>query len=161
VASVHLTHAGYEMLRRELHTLIEERRPQVMEDLARAREFGDISENAEYETAKRDQGMIEGRIHELESLLASVEIIELPTDIDEAIIGARVRVENLDAKQEREYQLVSEQEAHLLPDRLNVDSPLGKALLGTRVGDMVVFEAPAGTRRFKVLALVGANGSGE
>jgi transcription elongation factor GreA len=159
VASVFLTQTGYEMLRRELHNLIDERRPQVMADLTRAREYGDISENAEYETAKRDQGMIEGRIHELESLLASVEIIELPEKITEAMLGARVRVENLDAKQEREYHLVSEQEAHLMPDRLNTDSPLGKALLGSRVGDTVVFEAPAGTRRFKVLALCGENGA--
>jgi transcription elongation factor GreA len=161
VASVHLTQTGYEMLRRELHELINDRRPQVMADLKTAREFGDISENAEYETAKRDQGMIEGRIHELESLLASVEIIEIPKAVTEAVLGSRVRVENLDAKQEREYHLVSEQEAHLFPDRLNVDSPLGKALVGSCVGDTVVFEAPAGTRRFKVLALFGENGKME
>lgn len=161
MAAVYLTRKGYEMLSAELRDLIEVRRPQVMADLAQAREFGDISENAEYETAKRDQGLIEGRIHELEGLLASVEILEIPDCVDCVVIGAKVVVENLDFGGNRNYRLVTEQEAHLAEEYLSVDSPLGRALLGKKVGDEVTFEAPAGTRRFKLLELFGADKSGD
>ena len=159
MASARLTHHGYNMLRTELQDLIEVQRPQVVADLAQAREYGDLSENAEYDIAKRDHSLIEGRIKELEHLLASVEIIEMPGQVEEACLGAEVRVMNLDVKQERRYTLVTEQEAHLVSDYLSVDSPLGRALLGGKVGDLVTFEAPAGTRRFQVLALRGYTGA--
>ena len=149
MAAVYLTRKGYEMLHAELRDLVEVRRPQVMVDLAQAREFGDISENAEYETAKRDQGLIEGRIHELEGLLASVDILAIPTCVDCAVIGARVIVENLDVGGTRTYRLVTEQEAHLAEEYLSVDSPLGRALLGKKIGEEVIFQAPAGTRRIE------------
>ncbi|HEX2951353.1 MAG TPA: GreA/GreB family elongation factor, partial [Armatimonadota bacterium] len=84
-------------------------------------------------------------------LLSSVEIVEVPKHVTEAVLGARVRVENMDFNQEREYVLVSEQEAHLEDDYLSAQSPLGKALLGHKVGEIVTFEAPAGVRRFKIL----------
>lgn len=158
MASIYLTRKGYEMLNAELRELVDVRRPQVMADLISAREFGDLRENAEYETAKRDQGVIEGRIHELEGLLSSVEIVEVPLDPTEAVLGARIRVENIDFAQQREYVLVTEQEAHLQEHYLSVQSPLGNSLLGSKVGDTVTFEAPAGTRRFKVIGLHGANG---
>jgi transcription elongation factor GreA len=161
VAAVFLTSKGYEHLHAELRELIEVRRPQVMADLTQAREYGDISENAEYETAKRDQGLIEGRIRELEGMLSSVGILEIPTHIDEVVIGARVKVENLDAHQERNYMLVSEQESHLSPDYLSITSPLGKALIGAHIGDTITFQAPAGPRRFKLLELRGADGAAE
>jgi transcription elongation factor GreA len=151
VASIYLTRKGYERLTAELRELVDVRRPQVKADLVTAREFGDLRENAEYDTAKRDQGMIEGRIHDLENLLSSVEIVEVPKHVTEAVLGARVRVENMDFNQEREYVLVSEQEAHLEDDYLSAQSPLGKALLGHKVGEIVTFEAPAGVRRFKIL----------
>ncbi|HEX2951890.1 MAG TPA: transcription elongation factor GreA [Armatimonadota bacterium] len=151
MASIYLTRKGYERLTAELRELVDVRRPQVKADLVTAREFGDLRENAEYDTAKRDQGMIEGRIHDLENLLSSVEIVEVPKHITEAVLGARVRVENMDFNQEREYVLVSEQEAHLEDDYLSAQSPLGKALLGHKVGEIVTFEAPAGVRRFKIL----------
>jgi transcription elongation factor GreA len=155
VATVYLTRSGYERLDAELRELLEVRRPQVMSDLTQAREYGDIRENAEYETAKRDQGLTEGRIHELEALLASVQILEVPPELDEVVLGARLTVENLDFGQTRAYKLVSEPEAHLEEDYLSVESPLGAALLGGKVGEVVTFEAPAGTRRFKILELSG------
>lgn len=151
MADVHLTRKGYRCLHAELRELIEVRRPQVMADLIQAREYGDLRENAEYETAKRDQGMIEGRIHALEALLSSVDIIELPRMIEAAIIGTRICVENLDTRQVCEYLLVSEAEAHLEENYLSVESLLGRALLGTRTGEEVTYAAPAGTRKFKVL----------
>lgn len=158
MAAIYLTRKGYESLTAELRELVDVRRPQVRADLVTAREFGDLRENAEYDTAKRDQGMIEGRIHDLENLLSSVEIVEVPEHPTEAVLGIRVRAENLDAHQEREYVLVSEQEAHLEDDYLSVQSPLGKALLGHKVGEIVTFEAPAGTRKFKVLELIRPDG---
>jgi transcription elongation factor GreA len=153
VTTVFLTRKGYEMLSGELTELLNVRRPQVMIDLAQAREFGDIRENAEYEMAKRDQGLIEGRIRELEALLGSVEIVDAPKTAEAAVLATIVRVENIDFRQEREYVLVSEHEAHLAEEYLSVESPLGKALLGSHIGDVVTFEAPAGTRKFKVLAI--------
>ncbi|MHB9026833.1 MAG: transcription elongation factor GreA [Armatimonadota bacterium] len=153
MAQVFLTRIGYERLSAELHDLLNVRRPQVMADLTQAREYGDISENAEYDIAKRDQSIIEGRIHELQALLSSVQIIEPPRNSREAVIGLCVRVENIDFGQQREYTLVTEHESHLLEEYLSVDSPLGKALVGSKVGDTVIFEAPAGTRKFRVLEL--------
>jgi transcription elongation factor GreA len=156
VAEVLLTKAGYQRLHAELRELIEVRRPQVMADLTQAREYGDLRENAEYEIAKRDQGMIEGRIHELEAMLSSVEIIKVPPEINEAMIGARIVVENLDFNLQSEYVLVSEQESHLEEEHLSVESPLGRALVGSKIGDVVTFDAPAGVRRFKVLNITRA-----
>ena len=161
MASVYLTRKGYELLNAELRELVDIRRPQVRTDLVTAREFGDLRENAEYDTAKRDQGMIEGRIHELEGLLSSVEIVVVPEHPTEAMLGVRVRVENIDFGHVREYVLVTEQEAHLEEEYLSVQSPLGCSLLGSKVGDTVTFEAPAGTRRFKVVELHGMNGHDE
>lgn len=158
MATVFLTRKGYEQLSAELHDLVNVRRPQVKSDLVTAREFGDLRENAEYETAKRDQGMIEGRIHELEGLLASVEVIEALTEVTEVCLGARVKIRNLDFDQLREYMLVTEQEAHLEDEYLSVQSPLGKSLLGHKVGDTVIFDAPAGKRKFLILELCGSNG---
>lgn len=161
MASTYLTRKGFERLSAELRELVEVRRPQVMTDLIKAREFGDLRENAEYDTAKRDQGMIEGRIHELEGLLSSVGIVEVPKVLTEAVLGARIRVENMDARQERIYVLVTEQEAHLEDEYLSIQSPLGNSLLGSKVGALVTFEAPAGTRRFKVLDISAMEDDGE
>jgi len=154
MTTVMLTRKGYEMLTAELTELLNVRRPQVMIDLTQAREYGDIRENAEYEMAKRDQGFIEGRIRELEALLGSVEIVEMPANVAEAMLGTRVCVENIEFRQQREYLLVTEHEAHLAEDYLSTESPLGCALLGKRSGDIVTFEAPAGTRKFKVLNVI-------
>ena len=151
MAEVYLTRHGYQRLHAELRELIEVRRPQVMADLTQSREYGDIRENAEYEIAKRDKGVIEGRIHELEGMLSSVEIIKVPSTIEQAVLGARVAVENLDYNTRCDYVLVSEHESHLADEHLSVESPLGRALLDSRVGDVVTFDAPAGVRRFKVL----------
>jgi transcription elongation factor GreA len=161
VASIYLTRKGFERLTAELRELVDVRRPQVLTDLIKAREFGDLRENAEYDTAKRDQGMIESRIHELEGLLSSVDIVVVPTVMTEAVLGARIRVVNMDFQQERVYVLVSEQEAHLDDEYLSVQSPLGNSLLGSRVGDVVNFEAPGGTRHFKVLTLDPMTDDGE
>lgn len=153
LTNILLTQKGYELLSEELRTLITVRRPQVKKDLVTAREFGDLRENAEYDTAKRDQGMTEGRIHELETLLSEIEIIVLPEVLEVAVIGASLKVENLDANQQRDYTLVTEQEAHLDDQYLSVQSPLGQALMGSKVGETVTFQAPAGPRRFKIIEL--------
>ena len=157
MASVYLTRIGYERLNAELRELVEVRRPQVMADLVQAREYGDIRENAEYEVAKRDQGITEGRIHELEALLASVELVSIPANVEVAQLGAHVLVENLETASKFTYLLVSEQEAHLVEEHLSIESPLGKALLGARADDVVTYAAPAGTRRVKILAVRGGD----
>ncbi len=149
MSTVYLTRVRYQRLNAEFRDLIEIRRPQVMADLVQAREYGDLRENAEYETAKRDQGLIEGRIRELEALLSAVAIVEVANPVTRAAIGVCVHVLNLESNRERKYVLVCEQEAHLLDDYLSVESPLGKALLDATVGEVVTYAAPVGTRHVK------------
>ena len=148
-----VTEEGYNQLTAELKDLLEVQRPQVKEDVKTAREFGDLRENAEYETARRDHSRIEGRIGELEEFLSDVEVVEKVKDPTEVVFGAKVNVENIDFKTKKEYLIVSEQEAPLSEDYLSVESPLGAALLGAKTGDIVTFEAPAGIRKFKVLGI--------
>ena len=148
-----VTEEGYNQLSAELKDLLEVQRPQVKADVKTAREFGDLRENAEYETARRDHSRIEGRINELEEFLSDIEVVSKVKNPTKVVFGVKVNVENIDFKSKKEYLLVSEQEAPLSGDYLSIESPLGAALIGAKEGDIVTFEAPAGTRRFKVLGI--------
>ena len=151
MARCFVTEEGFKKLSAELKDLLEVQRPQVRQDVKTAREFGDLRENAEYETARRDHSRIEGRIHDLEEFLSDVEVVEKIENPKKADFGVFVTVQNLDvATPDKEYLLVSAQEAPLEDYYLSIESPLGNALIGAKVGATVTFEAPAGTRRFKV-----------
>ena len=153
MARCYVTEDGFKKLSAELKDLLEVQRPQVRQDVKTAREFGDLRENAEYETARRDHSRIEGRIGELEEFLSDVEVIPKIKNPIEVAFGVWVTVQNLDMPASKEYFLVSAQEAPLDDSYLSVESPLGVAVLGAKEGDIVTFEAPAGTRKFKVIKI--------
>lgn len=151
---VKLTRVGFDKLKAELRELSTKKRRQIAEDLARARAFGDLRENAEYDAAKNAQAFNEARIAELSDRLSRAEMIdESQMDKTKALIGATVTLQDLDNEEELRYSLVSSEEADFKRNRISVDSPIGKGLLGHQVGEEVAIKVPAGTLRYKVLKI--------
>jgi transcription elongation factor GreA len=151
---IYLTREGYERLREELEFLKNVRRREISKDLEKARSFGDIGENAEYDAAKEAQALNEKRIAELEEKLARARIIDdenIPRD--EVRIGATVRLKDLDSGEEIQYTLVSELEADYSQGKISITSPVGKGLLGHKEGENIEIETPAGTLRYKILKI--------
>jgi transcription elongation factor GreA len=148
-----LTVSGAGRLRTELKCLKSEDRPKVIAAIAEARAHGDLSENAEYDAAKEQQGFIEGRIAELEANLSIAEIID-PVKIgqdDKVVFGAHVELLDLEQDSEVKYQLVGNLEADLSFGRISISSPIGKAMLGKLVGDEIQVAAPGGVRAYEIL----------
>ena len=126
-------------------------RPKVIEAIAEARAHGDLSENAEYDAAKDRQGFIEARISELERKLAEARIVETANLASETVVfGATVLLLDTESKQERQYTLVGQDEADLKNSRISVQSPVGRALIGRRVGDLVEVTAPAKVIEYEI-----------
>jgi len=149
-----LSKDAYKRLRKELDDLKEEGREKMAERLLHARELGDIKENAEYDAAKNEQGLMELRIRELEGLLKDPDIVEGSVRADEAGPGQLVTVKPLDEDEEETYLLAaSKEERHEEARTVSIDSPLGQALAGKRIGDRVEYEAPGGTFSFEITAL--------
>jgi len=158
VSKIHLTEKGYKKLSKELLHLKTVKRRQISEEIGKARSHGDISENAEYDAAKDAQGFNEKRISEIEDKLSRAQIIdEMLMASDEALIGATVKIRDLDSDDEEVYTLVSETEADSGQARISVTSPVGKALLGHKVGDSVNIDVPAGTLKYKILEITREN----
>lgn len=150
-----LTHKGADKLREELKRLKSVDRPQIIEAIAEARSHGDLSENAEYEAAKDQQGFIEGRIAELESQLAHAEVID-PTSLnisERVVFGAWVDLYDQVAEVEVAYQIVGELEADLDSGQISLTSPIGRALIGKEEGDEVEVQTPGGLRVYEVLSV--------
>jgi transcription elongation factor GreA len=151
-----LTRDAYERLAEELERLRNEGRRRVADRLQIAREHGDIRENADYDAAKNDQGMMEARIRELERLLKDPDIVETPTEADSVAPGVLVTVRPVDEDDEEEetYLLAASKEERIDGVRtVSVDSPIGTALLGRRAGDRVTYRAPGGTFVCEVVRL--------
>ena len=151
---IYLTREGYEKLREELEYLKTVRSRELSKDIGKAREHGDISENAEYDAAKEAQGLNEKRIAELGDKLSRVRIIEhenIPKD--KALIGATVKLKDLNLKEELQYTLVSELEADFSQGKISVTSPVGKGLLGHKKNETVEIKIPAGILRYKILEI--------
>ena len=147
-----MTPAGHQKLEAELKHLKEVERPTIIEAIATAREHGDLSENAEYASAKEKQSFIEGRIGELENKLSLAEVIDpLKQKGGRAIFGATVDVVDVDTDKEQTYILVGPEEADLENQKISITSPLGRALIGKEEGDEAIFRAPGGTRTYEVL----------
>lgn len=146
-----MTPEGHIKLRAEYKRLIEVDRPAVVLAIEEARAHGDISENSEYEDAKHRQGLIEGRIREVEDKLANAEIID-PSTIrgTKVMFGATVRVRDIDTEEAATYQILGPEEADSKRGRISIESPMGKALLGRSVGDEVTIQAPKGRRTVEV-----------
>ncbi|MBW2109415.1 MAG: transcription elongation factor GreA [Deltaproteobacteria bacterium] len=149
------TKEGYEALREELRHLKSVERPRVVKAIAEARAHGDLSENAEYEAAKDRQAFVEGRISELEYKIACADVIDTrAVSTDSAVFGCTVVLENLDTEEEVTYQLVGPEESDVAQGRISVSSPLGRAIVGKRVGDQVTFQAPRGKREYEVVDIL-------
>jgi transcription elongation factor GreA len=143
-----LTPDGYEKLKTEIDHLRTEKRREVAERIKEAREFGDISENAEYDHAKNEQAMLEARISQLEEKLRSATIIdEKSIDTGVVSVGSLVRVKDQKSGQSTQYQIVGSAEADPAENRLSNESPVGQALLGHKRGDVVTVSVPRGPNR--------------
>lgn len=150
---VPLTRAGSSALSEELKRLKSVERPAIIAAIAEAREHGDLSENAEYHSAREKQGFIEGRIKEIDGVLARAEIID-PTELSGSIkFGATVRLVDEESDEEQTFQIVGEPEADIDAGRLSVLSPLARELIGKDVGDSVEVKTPGGERSYEVLAV--------
>ena len=151
---IHLTHEGYEKLRKKLDYLKTTKRRKLADAVGKARAHGDISENAEYDAAKEAQGLNEKKIAELEAQLSNAQILD-DTNIpkDEALVGATVKLKDLDSGEELEYTLVDEAEADYAQNKISTSSPVGKGLLGHKKGETVEIEVPAGTLKYKILKI--------
>ena len=149
-----MTAGGLQKLKEELQQLESVERPRVIAAIAEAREKGDLSENAEYDAAKEEQGVLESRIAMLKTKIMDARIID-ETDIstDEVQILTKVRVQNIKTGQEKVYQLVTEGEANILEGKIATTTPIAKGLLGKKVGDMAEVVVPAGTLQFKILEI--------
>jgi len=146
-----LTRAGQAALSEELKQLKSVERPSVIKAIAEAREHGDLSENAEYHAAREKQSFIEGRVKELEGILGLAEVID-PAKLSGAIkFGATVTLVDEDTDEEKVYQIVGEPEADIEKGRLNVKSPLARALIGKEQGDSVEVRTPGGEKSYEIL----------
>jgi transcription elongation factor GreA len=148
------TEEGMKKLKDELHHMRTVERPSISQQIAEARDKGDLSENAEYDAAKEAQGLLEARIAKLEDLLANARLIdESQMDTSKAFILSKVKVKNLKNDTTVEYTLVAENEANLAEKKISVDSPIGKGLLGKAVGDIAEVQVPAGLIQFEILGI--------
>ena len=152
-----LTPGGYDALKLELDTLRTDRRREIAERIRTAREFGDIAENAEYDDAKNEQAMLEHKIAQLEERLAHARVIDT-ADVDTSVVsvGSVVRLRDVDAKETLEYHIVGSAEANPAQNKLSNESPVGKAILGHKKGDVVEVSAPRGALKFKILEIKAA-----
>ncbi|MBI3994826.1 MAG: transcription elongation factor GreA [Nitrospirae bacterium] len=151
---VPITKKGFEQLRDELDRLKKVERPKVIRDIAEARAHGDLSENAEYHAAKERQSFVEGRIKELQTKMANAEIINVSQlKSDKVVFGATVVLLDGDGKTQKKYTLVGQDESDLKNGKISVISPVGKALIGHKVGDEVTITTPAKTVSYEILSI--------
>ncbi len=152
-----LTKEGYEKLRSEIEFLSTEKRREVADRIRIAREFGDIAENAEYDDAKNEQALLEHRISQLEERLLSARVIE-KKDIakDVVSVGSKVKLRDIAANKTFEYHIVGSAEANPAEQKLSNESPVGKAIIGHKKGEVVEVAAPRGALKFKILDIKAA-----
>ena len=148
-----LTRAGHTALNAELKKLKSEERPAVIKAIAEAREHGDLSENAEYHAAREKQSFIEGRVKELEGILGLADVID-PASLSGSIkFGATVQIVDEDTDEEKTYQIVGEPEADIENGKLNLKSPLARALIGKDEGDSIEVRTPGGEKSYEILKI--------
>lgn len=153
-----LTYGGLKKYEDELQELKVVRRKEVAQKIKEAREQGDLSENAEYDAAKDEQRDIEARIDEIEKILKNAEVvIEEEVDLDKINVGCRVKILDMEFDEELEYKLVGSTEANSLKGKISNESPVGRALIGAKVGDTVTVETQAGDLKYKVLEIQRSN----
>ena len=148
----YMSEEGLRKLQEDIRELESVQRPEISRQIAEARDKGDLSENAEYDAAKEAQGMLEAKIAQLKTLLASARLIDESTiGTDEVRIMNKVTLKNLKTKKEMTYTLVSESEADLRSGKISVNTPIALGLLGKKVGDIAEIEVPSGTMTFEIM----------
>ncbi len=149
--AVPITKKGYENLKAELARFRKVERPKNIRDIAEAREHGDLRENAEFKAAKERQQFIDTRMAELEYKLGDAQVIEVTAGMSETVVfGATVRLLNLESEEEKLYTLIGQEEADLKNGSISVQSPIGRALISHRVGDIVKVNRPAGMIEYEI-----------
>ena len=148
------TKEGLKRLKDELNNLKDIERPKASNAIAEARDKGDLSENAEYDAAKEAQGMLEMKISKMEDILANARLIdESQLDVSKVLVLSKVKIKNLRNKMEMNYTLVAESEADLKSGKISVNSPIGKGLLGKKIGEIAEVNVPNGTLKFEILSI--------
>ena len=149
---IYLSREGMEKLKDELNNLKSIERPKIINQIAEARDKGDLSENAEYDAAKEAQGLLEARIARLENELSKSRVLdEKNIDLSTAKLLTTVEIENIQLKQKMSYTLVSESEADLKNKKISISSPIGRGIMGKKVGEIVDISVPSGVIKFKIL----------
>ncbi len=150
----YMTEEGLANLKKELEQLTTVERPSISQQIAEARDKGDLSENAEYDAAKEAQGLLEMRIARMEDMLAKARIIdESKIDTSHVQILNKVKIKNIKNSQQIEYMLVSESEADVKTGKISVATPIAKGLLGKKVGDVVEIKVPSGVMSFEIIEI--------
>jgi len=150
---VPVTAKGAEELRAELKQLLSEERPRITQDIATAREHGDLKENAEYHAAREQQSFLEGRIQQLEAVLSTAQIIDIAAlDVgDRVVFGAKVYLEDVITGEERVYEIVGDIEADIKKNKIAISSPIARALIGKEVDDVAIVQAPMGKKEYNIV----------
>ena len=152
--TIYLSQEGYDNLKAELDTLKSVDRPRIINQIAEARDKGDLSENAEYDAAKEAQGLLEARIAKLENDVAEARVLDKSeTDISFVHLLTKVTIKNKDNSMEMTYAIVSEAEADLGAKKISITSPIGKGLLGKAIGDIAEIQVPNGTMYFEIIKI--------
>ena len=149
---IYVTNEGLEQMKQELEDLIQVKRPEVIKALKEARALGDLSENAEYDAARQEQAQTEARIKELEAMIEHAVIIE-NVDTDEVSIGTKVTIEYVGDDDTEEYSIVGVKEADPFNNKISNESPIARAILGKKIGDIVSVDSPNGKYDVKVVAI--------
>ena len=149
-----MTANGYDNLQKELKKLLNEDRPNIIEAIAEARSHGDLSENAEYQYAKEQQSLIEGKIADLESAVSRAEVIDVKSlEGDDIKFGATVEIEDDDTGESITYQIVGEYESDIKNNKLSVNSPLAKGLINKAIDDVVEINSPKGQKTYTIISV--------
>lgn len=149
-----MSREGYEKLEKELDYLITVRRAEVAQKLKEARSFGDLSENAEYDEAKNEQGILEATIAEMENTLANAEIVDDDSiSTNEVGVGSTIEIKRLDKDKTEKFKIVGTTEANPAEGKISDDSPIGKAAIKKKVGDVFTVEAPVGELQFEIISI--------
>lgn len=148
------TKEGLQKLKEELERMKSIERPRISQQIAEARDKGDLSENAEYDAAKEAQGLLEMKISKLEDTLANARLLDSSkVDTSKVMVLSTVRIKNTATKAEMKYKLVSESEADLKAGKISVNSPIGKGLVGKKVGETAEIQVPSGTMTFEIMEI--------
>ena len=151
---VPMTANGYQKLKDELFHRQSVDRPAIVQAISEARAHGDLSENAEYHAAKEQQSLNEGRVSELEGLVALAEIIDIASLTGDTVkFGATIRLVDEDTEEEKTYQIVGDQEADVKEGRISISSPIARALIGKSEGDSIEVTAPGGSKAYEILSV--------